>query len=637
MATLTISALALGMDAGRTRVHIRLADGDYNTVAGTYGSGSIVERITEYTASDGTLSVDLVPNADITPANTYYVVWVGQERFLIEKTSATQTLSAALVADPNILESVLATTRLSDVSDTAATGTGAALLWNSSTSQWEPVEDLDLAAPVRAGGTATGGLIRPSGLHVLWDYVHSVPVSDVTIGTAYNAEWYMTVGSDGAPFGPAITSGWFGPRGVFNLEGVHRWSTNGNVFSFTPIGFIDVMTHANTSGQARTIHPGWGYVNAQIFTADAATVTLGGNDTAEGGAGFVDTQVFWTVDGGTMDGTTNDYELISFLAGGAVAGNSHLHRRIGFRVAEAGVGHKTNAWLEREWDGVLRVPPSDFEFNDPNGTLIGDVDSDVDSDLDENIGLYIVRLKTGTKNVGIWNRSTTVEAPLAVTIDAAGDTITETLAAGDRLTATTVHLANTTGSSITLTSTPTIPDGTDGQRLSLINVGADPVVLQAESVLTGSGIATGRTLSSGASVTLSWVESLGLWVELDCPNDKLTLTGDAGALATFWVAGEAVQRVTVGSAPFFGLHGMFAGDGTTNDTYLTRASAGIWSLGTAGGLTGVGKGVTFTEQTDPSAPAANGATLYCRDNGAGKTELCVRFSSGAVQVIATQP
>ncbi len=634
MATLTISALALGMDAGRIRVHIRLADGDYNTVAGTYGSGSIVERITEYTASDGTLSVDLVPNASITPANTYYVVWVGQERFLIEKSAATQTLSAALVADPNILESVLATTRLSDVSDTAATTSGQALLWDGS--EWAPVDDLDLPAPTRSGGSATGGLVRPSGLHVLWDYTHGTPVADATIGTAFNAEWYMTIGADGAPFGPAITSGWFGPRGVFNLEGVHRWSTNGNVFSFTPIGFIDVMTHANTSGQARTIHPGWGYVNAQIFTADAATVTLGGNDTAEGGAGFVDTQVFWSVDNGTMDGSTNDYELISFLAGGAVAGNSHLHRRIGFRVAEAGVGHKTNAFLEREWDGVLRVPSSDFEFNDPNGTLIGDVDSDVDSDLDENIGLYIVRLKTGTKNVGIWNRSTTVEAPLAVTIDAAGDTITETLAAGDRLTATTVHLANTTGSSITLTSTPTIPDGTDGQRLSLINVGADPVVLQAESVLTGSGIATGRTLSSGASVTLSWVESLGLWVELDRPGDALALTGDGGALATFWVAGEAVQRVTVGSAPFFGLHGMFAGDGTTNDTYLSRVSAGIWTLGT-GGLTGVGKGVTFSEQTDPAAPAANGATLYARDNGAGKTELCVRFATGAVQVIATQP
>ena len=46
---------------------------------------------------------------------------------------------------------------------------------------------------------------------------------------------------------------------------------------------------------------------------------------------------------------------------------------------------------------------------------------------------------------------------------------------------------------------------------------------------------------------------------------------------------------------------------------------------------------TFAEQTDPAAPAANGATLYCRDNGSGKTQLCVRFPTGAVQVLATEP
>jgi hypothetical protein len=40
---------------------------------------------------------------------------------------------------------------------------------------------------------------------------------------------------------------------------------------------------------------------------------------------------------------------------------------------------------------------------------------------------------------------------------------------------------------------------------------------------------------------------------------------------------------------------------------------------------------------DPAAPAANGGVLYLRDNGAGKTQLCVRFATGAVQVIATQP
>ncbi len=47
--------------------------------------------------------------------------------------------------------------------------------------------------------------------------------------------------------------------------------------------------------------------------------------------------------------------------------------------------------------------------------------------------------------------------------------------------------------------------------------------------------------------------------------------------------------------------------------------------------------VTFTEISDPAAPASNKAILYARDSGGGKTQLCVRFPTGAVQVIATEP
>ena len=43
------------------------------------------------------------------------------------------------------------------------------------------------------------------------------------------------------------------------------------------------------------------------------------------------------------------------------------------------------------------------------------------------------------------------------------------------------------------------------------------------------------------------------------------------------------------------------------------------------------------ESTDVTAPAADRARLYVRDNGAGKTQLVVRFPTGAVQVIATEP
>lgn len=42
-------------------------------------------------------------------------------------------------------------------------------------------------------------------------------------------------------------------------------------------------------------------------------------------------------------------------------------------------------------------------------------------------------------------------------------------------------------------------------------------------------------------------------------------------------------------------------------------------------------------QADPAAPADNIARLYTRDNGADKTQLVVRFPTGAIQVIATEP
>lgn len=47
--------------------------------------------------------------------------------------------------------------------------------------------------------------------------------------------------------------------------------------------------------------------------------------------------------------------------------------------------------------------------------------------------------------------------------------------------------------------------------------------------------------------------------------------------------------------------------------------------------------VGFLEQADPAAPSSNQGLLYVRDNGSGKSQLCVRFATGAVQTIATEP
>lgn len=48
--------------------------------------------------------------------------------------------------------------------------------------------------------------------------------------------------------------------------------------------------------------------------------------------------------------------------------------------------------------------------------------------------------------------------------------------------------------------------------------------------------------------------------------------------------------------------------------------------------------IPLTEQgADASAPATNNAIIYVKDNGGGKTQLVVRFPTGAVQTLATEP
>lgn len=50
----------------------------------------------------------------------------------------------------------------------------------------------------------------------------------------------------------------------------------------------------------------------------------------------------------------------------------------------------------------------------------------------------------------------------------------------------------------------------------------------------------------------------------------------------------------------------------------------------------IGAGVmTFAEMAAPGAGAANTGRLYCKDNGAGKTQLIIKFSDAAEHVLAT--
>jgi hypothetical protein len=73
------------------------------------------------------------------------------------------------------------------------------------------------------------------------------------------------------------------------------------------------------------------------------------------------------------------------------------------------------------------------------------------------------------------------------------------------------------------------------------------------------------------------------------------------------------------------------------------AGIGVYGITTSGyggyfaGKVYTTKWYEMTEITAPAAPAANRARLFLRDNGSAKTQLCIRFNTGAVQVITTQP
>lgn len=91
--------------------------------------------------------------------------------------------------------------------------------------------------------------------------------------------------------------------------------------------------------------------------------------------------------------------------------------------------------------------------------------------------------------------------------------------------------------------------------------------------------------------------------------------------------------------------GHFWGSGSASqDVFLTRNTANQLQLGTGDSFTlgattdAGGNYIQFFEQTtDPAAAPANAARLFAKDNGAGKTQLVVRFSTGSTVIIATEP
>jgi hypothetical protein len=124
-------------------------------------------------------------------------------------------------------------------------------------------------------------------------------------------------------------------------------------------------------------------------------------------------------------------------------------------------------------------------------------------------GVVIPALAEATVNIGLENASTTVFTPSQQAITAVGDTI--------RIDRTTVRLNNTSGSSKTLTSAPTMADGQSGQIIILTNTSANDIVLQDQGTLASSNlrlVSTSITLGTRDSVMLRYDSNVGDWIQL---------------------------------------------------------------------------------------------------------------------------
>lgn len=144
--------------------------------------------------------------------------------------------------------------------------------------------------------------------------------------------------------------------------------------------------------------------------------------------------------------------------------------------------------------------------------------------------------------------------------------------------------------------------------------------------ITGD-LSRARYAFAGEGVTSARAYASAHYSFLDAAGAALTSIAANSATVMRWTIDKAASTLQVKLAGTTSSDRFTVSDGT-NDLLRVQGDGMV-------SLTGYEQ---FTEQgADPAAPSTNNARLFARDNGAGKTQLCVRFATGAVQVLSTEP
>ena len=128
-------------------------------------------------------------------------------------------------------------------------------------------------------------------------------------------------------------------------------------------------------------------------------------------------------------------------------------------------------------------------------------------------------------------------------------------------------------------------------------------------------------------------------------TDGAQALGTLAVASTLAVTGQALVSDGVVGAPGLAFSGAPStgiyrdGSGQVGHVRLGTSMASITASGLycATELNIAAGSILLYERTAPGVPAANTMRVFGQDNGAGKTQLAVRFATGAVQTPATEP
>jgi hypothetical protein len=283
-----------------------------------------------------------------------------------------------------------------------------------------------------------------------------------------------------------------GVPGLISFEPTVKWNqpsaTFGSTFITNTAIYQNVSAVAANIGAVSTLSSTW------AATADAASITLGAL------ADVFSAPTLQRTGGGTL---TAGADFVNFEGTLTVGAGVTVPNYRAF-VAKA----PTNSGTITLYKGFVVSAVASADAASATGILVTGLNT-----TGTNIGIDIGAVTGGTTNIGIRNFAPAVDTPGTKTITVVGDTI-------PHLTPWTT-INNTSGSSKTLTSAPTISDGVDGERIEVTNVGTSDVVIQDQGTLASSNlrlVAATRTLSTRDSIKLRYSAAIGDWCETGFNN-----------------------------------------------------------------------------------------------------------------------